>query len=66
MTRAFVCGCEFDDDCNGAGTIYCVGCGGDLCICMCGGERPCEGCDWCTGDAPPPLEDDDGPAWSEP
>ena len=34
--------------CDGMGNAYCSGCGGDLCICVCGGEfRNCE-CDVCT------------------
>lgn len=33
--------------CSGTGVQYCKGCGGDLCICVCGGERECPGCDAC-------------------
>jgi hypothetical protein len=33
--------------CNGAGVICCEGCGGDLCVCVCGGSRDCPGCDAC-------------------
>jgi len=32
------CCCEFDDTCGGSGMLYCRGCGGDLCICLCGGN----------------------------
>lgn len=47
------CGCNFGRECNGLGTLHCEaapegGCGGDLCICACGGERECPGCDWCN------------------
>lgn len=26
----------------------CSGCGGDLCVCVCGGERECAGCEMCS------------------
>ena len=41
------CGCEFPDSCSGLGTLECLGCGGDICVCICGGELPCPGCDAC-------------------
>jgi hypothetical protein len=41
------CMCEFDNECNGLGTLQCRGCGGDACICICGGETECDGCQWC-------------------
>jgi len=50
------CMCEFDDECNGLGTLHCRGCGGDLCVCACGGELcvcacggelDCDGCPNC-------------------
>jgi hypothetical protein len=42
------CGCVFHPECSGLGTIYCdPPCGGDQCICLCGGERECPGCDSC-------------------
>jgi hypothetical protein len=39
--------CDWDHACSGSGVIYCQGCGGDICVCTCGGERSCEGCEWC-------------------
>lgn len=44
---------EFDDD-QGYGFFECRGCGGDLCVCICGGEMECMGC----GDCREPLADD--------
>lgn len=41
------CMCEWPDGCVGTGTLYCDGCGGDQCLCRCGGELPCDGCDEC-------------------
>lgn len=38
---------EYVERCNGAGVIACEGCGGDQCVCVCGGTRDCEGCDAC-------------------
>lgn len=43
------CCCEFPDVCSGAGVLYCIGCGGDLCICTCGGVAECGGCGNCDG-----------------
>jgi hypothetical protein len=43
------CMCEWPDGCCGTGTLYCDGCGGDICVCRCGGEMPCFGCEWCEG-----------------
>jgi hypothetical protein len=37
--------------CNGLGVQHCEGCGGDLCVCVCGGQRACPGCDACKGRA---------------
>jgi hypothetical protein len=61
------CNCTFDDECSGTGAVYCSPpCGGDLCICDCGGDRDCPGCEWCR-----PVEDgadddrDDEPGWAE-
>lgn len=48
------CLCDFADTCGGLGVIYCDGCGGDLCVCACGGELECPGCDEC-----PDRDDDD-------
>lgn len=42
--------CEFQSECGGTGTLYCAGCGGDLCVCRCGGERDCDGCWACDPD----------------
>lgn len=41
------CLCEFRAGCGGLGTLVCQGCGGDLCICICGGETECFGCEDC-------------------
>lgn len=41
------CMCVWESGCNGLGMVQCRGCGGDLCICLCGGERDCDGCDAC-------------------
>jgi hypothetical protein len=38
--------CEWHG-CSGTGTEHCVGCGGDQCVCRCGGERECHGCELC-------------------
>lgn len=43
------CICEWPDGCAGLGVLYCDGCGGDLCVCGCGGESQCFGCDECEG-----------------
>jgi|FLYL01.1.fsa_nt_gi hypothetical protein len=45
MSRS--CICEFDTTCAGNRVRECSGCGGDHCICRCGGEVPCEGCEAC-------------------
>lgn len=41
------CMCEWPDGCGGTGTLQCAGCGGDICVCVCGGEAPCGDCDEC-------------------
>ena len=41
------CICEFPSGCDGLGVLICDGCGGDLCVCTCGGERECPGCEEC-------------------
>lgn len=58
------CMCCFIDACSGTGVIHCSPpCGGDLCICVCGGETDCGGCAACRGlddfcdDEPVDLED---------
>jgi hypothetical protein len=48
------CMCEYPATCGGTGVRTCDGCGGDLCVCICGGEWPCPGCVAC------PDEDDFG------
>jgi hypothetical protein len=62
------CGCDWPDDCAGLGVLHCKGCGGDLCICKCGGELDCDGCDLCGwGDDLDPLDDGSDPdAWERP
>lgn len=42
-----MCMCDWSDGCGGTGVLYCDGCGGDICICRCGGEMPCDGCEDC-------------------
>jgi hypothetical protein len=44
------CGCEWPDQCGGTGMLQCLGCSGDSCVCGCGGEMPCVGCDLCEPD----------------
>lgn len=44
------CICEWPDGCGGTGALDCEGCGGDICVCKCGGYLPCGGCDECPGD----------------
>ena len=39
--------CICDLECDGTGIRRCRGCGGDECVCQCGGERECLGCDEC-------------------
>ena len=44
------CICEWPLDCGGLGSLQCLGCGGDICICAScygGGERECDGCEYC-------------------
>lgn len=45
--------------CAGTGVIECRGCGGDNCICTCGGEFDCEGCEDCVSDADDGSDDCD-------
>jgi len=49
------CICDFPATCGGFGLLLCDGCGGDQCICTCGGEAECYGCQDCCAD-----DDDDG------
>jgi hypothetical protein len=54
------CMCDFDDECSGTGVLYCLGCGGDQCVCgRCFGEMPCDGCDWCEHRDSHDWEDDE-------
>jgi hypothetical protein len=51
------CVCEYPASCGGLGVVSCDGCGGDQCVCRCGGELgECPGCDDC------PDEEDLGDA----
>jgi hypothetical protein len=43
------CICDWPTDCGGLGAICCEGCGGDICVCRCGGEMACPGCEYCDG-----------------
>lgn len=54
------CICEWPDTCGGLGSLSCDGCGGDNCVCICGGEMPCFGCEDCEGKSP-----DDEFDWDE-
>lgn len=42
------CVCEYRLNCGGLGLLDCLGCGGDLCVCRCGGEMECHGCEDCS------------------
>jgi len=53
-----MCICDFPRDCGGLGVLFCEGCGGDLCVCRCGGQEDCPGCDSCATDLD--LDDWDG------
>lgn len=46
------CLCEFPSTCGGLGALVCEGCGGDFCVCACGGELDCPGCDECPNTDP--------------
>jgi hypothetical protein len=36
------------EHCDGSGTLDCEGCAGDgVCVCVCGGRKPCPGCAAC-------------------
>jgi len=43
------CICDWPAECCGTGIMMCDGCGGDLCVCRCGGEMECPGCPACMG-----------------
>jgi hypothetical protein len=47
-----MCMCSWPNECAGTGVMHCSPpCGGDQCICACGGEGRCPGCEYCE-DAP--------------
>jgi hypothetical protein len=48
------CMCDWPAECGGLGTLICEGCGGDTCVCLCGGEMSCYGCEYCRD-----IDDDD-------
>jgi len=53
------CICDWPDECDGDGMLYCEGCGGDSCgcaNCFGNGEVECPGCRQCKGG----LEDEEG------
>lgn len=58
------CMCEWR--CNGMGTLQCDGCGGDQCVCVCGGEDggDCPGCDHPTCPVGAEPEPDDPETWA--
>lgn len=47
------CMCDWPEGCAGLGTLYCSGCGGDLCVCVCGGGLECDGCEDCEDSTEP-------------
>jgi hypothetical protein len=49
MPGRMKCICDWPDSCGGSGMLFCDGCGGDLCVCTCGGEMECLGCADCEG-----------------
>lgn len=56
------CICDFYETCNNLGVLHCKGCGGDLCVCTCGGEIDCYGCEDCEDERD---GGDDGDDWTE-
>lgn len=58
------CMCIWRRSCYGTGMIECRGCGGDNCICLCGGEMDCDGCRDCDDEDPDEDHDLDD-RWSE-
>jgi hypothetical protein len=50
------CICDWPATCGGSGVLTCRHCGGDFCVCRCGGESECYGC----ADCEDPVYDDDG------
>lgn len=53
------CICDFQRTCCGTGMLLCDTCGGDFCVCPCGGQRECPGCPDCEGGDDGYPEDDD-------
>jgi hypothetical protein len=41
------CLCEWPRSCGGSGLLICDGCGGESCVCLCGGQQLCPGCAEC-------------------
>ncbi len=58
------CICDWPETCGGLGALVCGGCGGDLCVCPCGGEANCPGFDECP-DAEDSVGMDDDPYCAE-
>lgn len=51
---------DWPSTCGGTGHLVCDGCGGDFCICTCGGESECFGCPECPdADDYDELDDED-------
>jgi hypothetical protein len=59
------CECDWPRTCGGSGILKCHTCGGDFCICWCGGEEECWGCADCENDEPGYDEDEDDAARAE-
>ena len=49
-SRKVECVCDWPSTCEGTGMLQCEGCGGQDCVCDCGGEIECPGCDDCPRD----------------
>jgi len=41
------CICSFPETCEGSEYLECEDCGGDMCVCRCGGVTVCAGCEEC-------------------
>lgn len=44
------CQCDWPEYCDGSAFLCCRGCGGDQCVCRCGGQMVCPGCEDCEED----------------
>lgn len=53
------CECDWPGGCGGLGVISCEGCGGDFCVCLCGGGSECFGCEDCNARGDYDDDDDD-------